>query len=95
MEAPFGYFLLPLLLLFLFGACMVVGSIWLFLGWWKKVRSIQWLSALPLGIGLFVVGPLLLMSLVLAAGLTVFWFTSDWQPDSHGSSPPATPQRPR
>ena len=36
---------------------MLVGGVWLFLGWRKKARSVQFLSALPFGFALFIIGP--------------------------------------
>ena len=85
MEAPGFFILLAVFLSLLFGACMVIGAVWLFFGWRKKARSVQLLSALPFGIGLFIIGPLLL----LAVGMVVWWLFADWR----GISPPTPPQQ--
>ena len=75
MEAP-GFFIIAAVGLFLvFGACMVTGALWLYFGWRNKTRSVQLLSALPFGVGLFIVGPLLLIALVMV----VWWFMADWR----------------
>jgi len=85
MEAPGFFILLAMCLFVLFGACMVTGAVWLFFGWRKKARSVQFLSALPFGVGLFIIGPLLL----LAVGIVVWWLFAGWR----GISPPAPLQQ--
>jgi hypothetical protein len=47
MEAPGFFILVALVLLLVFGACMLTGAVWLFLGWRNKARSIQFLSVCP------------------------------------------------
>jgi hypothetical protein len=75
MGAPGFFILVTIVLLVLFGACMVTGAVWLFLGWRKKVRSVQFLSALPFGVGLFIIGPLLLLAVIMV----VWWLIADWR----------------
>ena len=62
------------IVLFVVGAffvgCLVTAGVWFYFGWRKKVRLLQFLAALPLGIGLFVVGPFFL-SLLLLLGIWV------------------------
>ncbi len=85
MDAP-GFFIIAAVGLFLvFGACMLTGAVWLFFGWRKKARSVQILSALPFGVGLFIVGPLLL----IAVAMVVWWFMADWRaiPESTAPAP--------
>jgi flagellar basal body-associated protein FliL len=85
MEAPGSFILLAIVLSVLFAACMVTGAVWLFFGWRKKARSVQLLSALPFGVGLFIVGPLLLIALVMV----VWWLMADWRaiPQSPAPAP--------
>jgi hypothetical protein len=85
MEAPGFFILLAIFLALLFGACMVTGAVWLFFGWRKKARSAQLLSALPFGVGILIIGPLLL----LAVAMVVWWLLADWR----GISAPAAPQQ--
>lgn len=85
MEAPGFFVLLAIFLFLIFGACMVTGAVWLFFGWRKKSRPVQVLSALPFGVGLFIIGPLLLLAVVMV----VWWLVSDWR----GISQPAPPQQ--
>jgi hypothetical protein len=89
MAAPGSFILLSVVLLLVFGACMVAGAVAFYFGWRKKNRGVQWLSALPFGVGLFIVAPLLL----LALGMVIWWFAADWQGiDEPASPPPAQEQ---
>ena len=54
---------------------MLTGAVWLFFGWRKKSRSVQFLSALPFGVGLFIIGPLLFLALLMVA----WWLIADWR----------------
>jgi len=74
MEAPGSFILLAIVLFVVYGACMLTGAVWLFFGWRKKSRSVQFLSALPFGVGLFIVGPLLLLTLIMVG----WWLMADW-----------------
>jgi len=85
MEAPGFFILLAIFLSLLFGACMLTGAVWLFFGWRKKARSVQLLSALPFGVGLFIIGPLLLLAVIMV----VVWLLADWR----GITPPAPPDK--
>ena len=61
MDGPdfFILFMIAGILALCLAACMLTGAVWLFFGWRKKCRSVQFLSVLPFGIGTFVVAPLL------------------------------------
>ena len=87
MEAP-GFFLLVAAVLFLlFAACMVTGVVWLLFGWRKQARSVQILSALPFGIGLLIIGPLLLLAFIMVG----LWLVASlWGGSSQPTSPPAS-----
>jgi hypothetical protein len=91
MDAP-GFFIIAAVGLFLvFGACMLTGAVWLFFGWRKKARSVQLLSALPFGVGLFIVGPLLLIAVVMV----VWWFMADWRAIPQSTAPAPQEQKAR
>jgi hypothetical protein len=75
MAAPGFFTLLAGILLLVFAACMLTGAVWLFFGWRKKSRSVQFLSALPFGIGLLIIGPLLLLALIMVG----LWLIADWR----------------
>jgi hypothetical protein len=75
MAAPGFFILLAGFLLLLFAACMVTGAVWLFFGWRKQSRSVQFLSALPFGVGLLIIGPLLLLALIMVG----LWLIADWR----------------
>ncbi len=66
MEGP-DFFLLLIVAAFLclgFSACILTGAVWLFFGSWKKSRPVQFLSALPFGVGVLVFGPALFLLLL-------------------------------
>jgi hypothetical protein len=84
MAAPGFFILLAGILFVVFAACMLTGAVWLFFGWRKKSRSTQFLSALPFGVGLLIIGPLLLLALIMVG----LWFIADWR-----SVPPPTQQQ--
>ena len=65
---------------------MVTGAVCLILGWRKNTRSVQLLSALPFGVGFFIMGPILLMALLMV----VWWFMADWR-----AIPPSTAPAPQ
>jgi hypothetical protein len=75
MAAPGFFILLAGILLLVFAVCMLTGAVWLFFGWRKKSRSVQFLSALPFGVGLLIVGPLLLLALIMVG----LWLIADWR----------------
>ena len=75
MEGPGFFILLAAVLFVLFGACLVTGAVWLFFGWRKKVPSVQFLSALPFGVALFIIGPLLLLALIMVG----WWLIANWR----------------
>ena len=64
---------------------MVTRAVWLYFGWRKKARSVQFLSTLPFGVGLFIVGPLLLLVQIMV----VWWFVADWRAIPQPPSAPA------
>ena len=66
MDGPdfFILFMIAGILALCLAACMLTGAVWLFFGWRKKCRSVQFLSVLPFGIGTFVVAPLLFLVLL-------------------------------
>ncbi len=70
---------------------MLTGVVLLFVGWRKKARPVQFLSALPFGFGLFIIGPLLL----LAVAMVVWWFSADWRGIPEAPSPPAHQEQQR
>lgn len=72
MDAPGSFVLLSLFFGLAFGLCVVTGSVWMYFGWRKRVRGLQWLSLVPLGVGLFIFGPLLFLSLVML----ILWFVA-------------------
>jgi hypothetical protein len=84
MAAPGFFILLAGILFLVFAACMLTGAVWLFFGWRKKSRSTQFLSALPFGVGLLIVGPLLLLALIMVG----LWLIADWR-----SIPPPAPEQ--
>jgi hypothetical protein len=86
MAAPGFFVLLAGILLLLFAACMLTGAVWLFFGWRKKSRSVQFLSALPFGVGLLIIGPLLLLALIMVG----LWLIADWR----SIPPPSQEQKP-
>lgn len=75
MVVPGFFILLAGILFLVFATCMLTGAVWLFFGWRKKSRSVQFLSALPFGVGLLIIGPLLLLALVMVG----LWLISDWR----------------
>jgi hypothetical protein len=75
MAAPGFFILLAGILLLAFAGCMLTGAVWLFFGWRKKSRSVQFLSALPFGVGLLIIGPLLLLALIMVG----LWLIADWR----------------
>lgn len=75
MAAPGSFILLAVILLLAFAACMLTGAVWLYFGWRNKSRPVQFLSALPLGVGLLILGPLLLLALVVVG----LWLVADWR----------------
>src|SRR6266850_3427796 len=75
MAAPGFFILLAGILFLVFAACMLTGAVWLFFGWRKKSRSTQFLSALPFGVGLLIIGPLLLLALIMVG----LWLIADWR----------------
>jgi hypothetical protein len=75
MEAPGSFILLAGILLLVFAACMLTGAVWLFFGWRKKSRSVQFLSVLPFGVGLLIIGPLLVLTLLMLG----LWLIADWR----------------
>ena len=75
MAAPGFFTLLAGILLLVFAACMLTGAVWLFFGWRKKSRSVQFLSALPFGVGLLIIGPLLFLALIMVG----LWLIADWR----------------
>jgi hypothetical protein len=85
MEAPGFFILLVLFLALLFGLSMVTGAVWLFFGWRKKTRSVQLLSAVPFGIGIFIIGPLLLLAIALIG----LWLLADRRGAASPEIPPA------
>jgi hypothetical protein len=91
MAAPGSFMLLAAVLSVLFGACMLTGAVLLFVGWHGKSRPLQFLSALPFGVGLFIIGPLLLLAIIMVA----WWFSADWRGISEPQSPPAHEEQQR
>jgi hypothetical protein len=75
MAAPGFFILLAGILLLAFALCMVTGAVWLFVGWRKKSRSVQFLSALPFGVALLIIGPLLFLTLLMVG----LWLIADWR----------------
>ena len=75
MAAPGFFILLAGILLLVFAACILTGAVWLFFGWRKKSRSVEFLSALPFGVGLLIIGPLLLLALIMVG----LWLIADWR----------------
>ena len=84
MDAPGSFILLSIFLFVVFGACLVTGAVWLYFGLRKKSRTVAFLSALPFGVGIFIVGPLLLLTLIMV----VWWFAADWRGGTQSSVPP-------
>lgn len=78
MQEPefFLLFLIAGILACGFSVCVVTGGVWLFFGWWKKTRSVQLLSALPFGVGIFIIAPLLILVLVFIAWSFIAWASS-------------------
>jgi len=66
MDGPdfFILFMIAGILALGLAVCMLTGAVWLFLGWRKKSRSAQFLSALPFGVGALVFAPLLFLVLL-------------------------------
>src|ERR1035438_8706548 len=91
MAAPGSFILLAIVLFLLFGACVMTGAALLFFGWRKRVRSVQVLSALPFRVGLFIIGPLLLLAVIMVA----WWLSADWRGISEPPSPPARQEQHR
>ena len=60
-----------------------------FFGWRNKTRSVQLLSALPFGVGLFIVGPLLLIAVVMI----VWWLMADWRAIPQATAPAPQEQK--
>lgn len=87
MDAPASFLLLSLFLGLAFGLCMLTGAVWFYFGWRKRVRGLQWFSLVPLGVGLFIVGPLLLLSL----GLVMLWFVASWLAPDERAVPAQSP----
>lgn len=69
-------------------ACMLTGAIWLIVGWRKKSRRVQFLSALPFGIGVFVLAPILFLVL-LFTGISLI--AGAWRGSPQPSSAPPNP----
>ena len=88
MDAPGSFILLSIFLFVVFGACLLTGGVWLYFGWRKKSRTAAFLSALPFGVGIFIVGPLLLLALIMV----VWWFVADWRAADQSPPPPAQEQ---
>src|ERR1051325_10965302 len=87
MAAPGFFILLAGILLLVFAACMLTGAVWLFFGWRKNSRSVQFLSALPFEVGLLIMGPLLLLALIRVG----WWVIADWRtipPQTQGQNKP-------
>lgn len=91
MAAPGSFILFAVLLFLLFGACMIAGLVLLLVGWRKKARPVQFLAALPVGMGLFIIGPLLILDMIMV----VWWFSTDWRGMDDPPSPPAIQERGR
>src|ERR1043165_59321 len=85
MAAPGSFILLAGVLLLSFAACMLTGAVWFFFGWKKKARSVQFLSALPFGVGLLIIAPLLVLALIMVG----LWLIADWQEIPPPPSSPA------
>lgn len=85
MAAPASFIFFAVLLFLLFGVCMAAALLLLFVGWRKGKRPVQFLAILPLGLGLFIVGPLL----ILDVAMVVWWFSADWQGIAEPPRPPA------
>lgn len=65
MDAPGSFIFIAIALAMIFGVCMAIGGLWLFFGWYKRTRWLLLLSLLPLGVGCFLVLPLILLSCLL------------------------------
>ena len=91
MDGPnfFILFMVAGILALAFLACILTGAVWLFFGWRKKVPPLKFVSALPFGVGFFIIAPLLLLLLLFIA----WWFIADWRAPARPSKPATEEQR--
>jgi hypothetical protein len=73
----------------IFAGCLATAGVWFYFGWRKKVRLLQFLAAVPLGIGIFLVGPFLVLLFVLLA-LWIFAGVSSKSPSDLSKPPPVS-----
>lgn len=66
---------------------MLTGAVWLFIGWRKRTLWVQPTFSTPCGVGLFIVGPLLLITLAWVAS----WFVAAGAAPSFPRRPPKLP----
>lgn len=83
------FFILLFVVGAIFAGCLATAGVWIYFGWRKKVRWLQFLAGVPLGIGVFVVGPFLLLLLGLLA-LWIFAGTSSQNAYGPPNRPPVS-----
>ena len=85
MSAPGSFILFAVPLFLLLWATMAVGLVLLYAGWRKRSRLVQFLASIPIGLGLFIVGPLLILDVIML----LLWFNADWPEIDVPPNPPA------